>query len=65
MTLVVALFGVFVAALGLAGVAAPAWLLDRVARAQARLGIYALAGIRLGFGGALLLAAPPSRAPST
>jgi len=63
MTLLVALFGLIVAALGVAGVVSPARLLDVVGRAQTTFGLYAIAGLRLVLGGALLLAAPGSRAP--
>lgn len=63
MTLVVALFGGFVAVLGAVGVASPERLLARVADAQERLGLYFLAGLRIFLGMALVLAAPPSRAP--
>lgn len=63
MALVVALFGLFVTTLGLAGVASPERLLVLVTRSQARLGLYGIAALRLLMGGALVLAAPPSRAP--
>jgi hypothetical protein len=63
MTLLVALFGLFVAGLGIAGIVSPERLLATVTRAQARLGVYVLAALRLLIGGALILAAPPSRAP--
>jgi len=63
MTFVVAIFGLVVAGLGLAGIASPERLLALVTRSQADLGPYGLAGLRLLVGGALLLAAPPSRAP--
>jgi len=59
----VALFGVVVAGLGVAGLVSPERLLGVVTRAQARFGLYLLAGLRLVIGGALILAAPPSRAP--
>ena len=63
MTLAVALFGLFVAALGLAGVVSPDRLLAVITHAQSRLGLYGLAGLRLLIGVALLLAASASRAP--
>ncbi len=63
MILFVALFGLFVAALGLAGVFSPARLLAVVTRAQSALGVYGIAALRLVLGGVLLLAAPSSRAP--
>jgi len=59
----VALFGAFVVALGLAGVASPAHLLDLVTRVQTRLGLYAIAALRLFLGVAFLAAAGQSRAP--
>jgi hypothetical protein len=61
--LAVALFGAFVAVLGGAGIFAPGHLLARVTRAQSRLGLSLIAGLRLVVGGALLLAAPAARAP--
>jgi hypothetical protein len=63
MTLAVGLFGLFVASLGIAGAVSPERLLAEVTRSQARLGTHGLAALRLFIGGALLLAAPPSRAP--
>jgi hypothetical protein len=63
MTLAVALFGVFVATLGGAGLLSPARLLALVTRAQSQLGLYFIAAFRLLVGAALILAAPPSRAP--
>lgn len=62
MTLAVALFGLFVSALGIGGLLSPRRLLALVSRAQLQLGIYFIAGIRLLLGVALLLAAPSSRA---
>jgi hypothetical protein len=62
LTLAVALFGLFVAALGLVGLLSPARLLDLVTRAQSRAGPYGIAGLRLSMGAVLLLAAPSSRA---
>lgn len=63
MTLAVAVFGLFVAALGLVGLFSPERLLAVVTDAQSRLGLYGIAGLRLLIGAALLLAAPMSRAP--
>lgn len=63
MTLAIALFGVFVAMLGVAGILSPASLLDLVTRAQSQLGLYLIAGLRLLIGIVLLLAAPASREP--
>jgi len=62
MTLAVALFGLFIAALGIAGLSSPQRLLDLVTRVQSQLGLYFIAGLRLLMGVALLLAAPASRA---
>lgn len=63
MTLAVALFGLFVATLGVAGLLSPQWLLALVTRGQSWLGVYFIAGLRLLVGLALLFAAPSSRAP--
>lgn len=63
MTLAVALFGLFVATLGAAGLLSPQWLLALVTRGQSWLGVYFIAGLRLLVGVALLFAAPSSRAP--
>lgn len=63
MTLAVALFGCFIAALGFAGILSPERLLAAVTRAQSQLGLHLIAGIRLLLGVALLFAAPSSRAP--
>ena len=63
MTLAVALFGLFAASLGIAGVLSPQHLLALVTRLQTQLGLYFIAGFRLLIGAALLLAAPGSRVP--
>lgn len=63
MTLVVALFGLFVATLGVAGMLSPQRLLALVTRAQSRMGLYSIAGLRLLVGLALLAVADDSRAP--
>lgn len=63
MTLVVGLFGLFVALLGMIGLLSPQPLLALVTRAQSRFGLYFIAGFRLIIGGALILAAPTARAP--
>ena len=63
MALAVALFGSFVATLGVVGLLSPERLLDLVTRAQSKLGLYVIAGFRLLIGIALLLTAPSSRAP--
>jgi hypothetical protein len=63
MRLAVALFALFIVAMGIAGVLSPRRLLLMVTRAQSRFGLHFLAGFRLLVGAALLLAAPSSRAP--
>jgi len=63
MTMAVALFGLFVAALGIAGILSPERLLALVTRVQSRLGLSFISGIRLLAGVALFFAAPASRAP--
>lgn len=63
MKLAVALFGLFIAALGTAGVLSPRRLLGLVTRVQSQLGLYFMAGLRLLMGAALLLSASASRAP--
>jgi hypothetical protein len=63
MTLAVALFGLFVAVLGLAGLVSPERLLAAVTDGQSRLGLYGIAGLRLLIGAALVFAASDSRAP--
>lgn len=63
MTLAVALFGFFLIALGLTGVASPPRLLAFVSRWQSETGLYAAAGIRILLGVALVLASGDSRAP--
>jgi hypothetical protein len=63
LTLAVALFGLFVAALGIAGLFDPARLLALVTRVQSQLGLNLIAAFRILIGIALILAAPASRAP--
>jgi hypothetical protein len=63
MTLAVALFGLFVVSLGIAGVLSPQRFLARITRVLSGLGLYYIAGFRLLLGAALLLAAPTARAP--
>ena len=63
MTLAVALFGLFVVSLGIAGVISPRLFLARITRVLSDLGLHYIAGFRLLMGAALLLAAPPTRAP--
>lgn len=63
MALLVGLFGLFVAALGALGLAAPARLIALVRRVQTRDGLYAIAGLRLVLGVSLLSVASASRAP--
>jgi hypothetical protein len=57
MTFALTLFGLFVVALGIAGVASPRRLLAVVTRAQSQMGLYSIACVRLLLGMALLLAA--------
>jgi len=64
MTLAVVLFGLFLSALGIAGVQSPERLLALVTRAQSQLGLYWIAGFRILVGVALLLASPSSRVPA-
>ncbi len=63
MTLAVALFGLFLVALGITGTRSPQRVLALVTRVQSQMGLYFIAGVRLLLGIALLLAAPTSRAP--
>ena len=63
MTLAVALFGLFVVSLGIAGVLSPQRFLARITRVLSDLGLYYIAGARLLLGAAFLLAAPTARAP--
>jgi hypothetical protein len=63
MAVVVALFGVLIAAIGAVGIAAPQRLLVGVGRLQSPRGLYAIAAIRIVMGTSLLVAAPDSRAP--
>jgi len=62
-TLAVALFGFFLIALGLTGVASPPRLIAFVSRWQSEPGLYSAAGLRILLGVALVLAAGDSRAP--
>lgn len=63
MTLAVALFGLFIVVLGLAGLRSPELLHNLMRRAVSQLGLYLIAGARLLLGVALLLSAVSSRAP--
>ena len=63
MSLVAAVFGLFIVAMGALGIASPPRLLALVERSQSRRGLYLLAGMRVGVGAALFLAAGGSRAP--
>ena len=63
MTLAVALFGLFVASLGIAGVLSPRRFLARIIQVLSKLGLYYIAGFRLLLGAAFLLAAPTAQAP--
>lgn len=63
MTLAVALFGVFLIALGLTGMVSPAHLHAFVSRWQSEPGLYSAAGLRILLGVALVFASGDSRAP--
>ena len=63
MSLVVVIFGLLMAALGLLGLMAPQRLIGFVRSWQTTTGLYAAAALRLALGAALFLAAPTSRAP--
>lgn len=63
MILAVALFGLFLSALGVMGFFAPERLLALVTRVQSQAGIHAIAGFRLLMAVPLWFAAPESRAP--
>jgi hypothetical protein len=63
LSLIVALFGCLLTALGVAGIAFPDRVLAGVTDRQSESGPYAIATVRLLVGGAFLLAAPGSRAP--
>jgi len=63
MSLAVALFGLFIAGLGAAGMVSPRRLLELVTHGQASLGLYGIALLRLLMGVAILGAARTSRAP--
>jgi uncharacterized membrane protein YidH (DUF202 family) len=63
MSLAVALFGLFIAGLGAAGMLSPRQLLELVTRGQASLGPFGIAALRLGMSVAMLGAADQSRVP--
>jgi hypothetical protein len=63
MSVIVILFGLFTAALGLLGLVAPGRLVGFVKAWETPIGLYVAAGLRLVLGIALFLAAPASRAP--
>jgi hypothetical protein len=64
MSLLAALVGLLILALGALGVVSPARLLALVARSQSQRGLYFIAAIRVVIGVALVLAAAGSRAPA-
>jgi hypothetical protein len=64
MSLIAALSGLLILALGALGVVSPPRLLALVARSQSQRGLYVLAAIRVMIGVALFLAAAGSRAPA-
>jgi hypothetical protein len=57
----VILFGVLITAMGVAGLAAPQWIVGGILSWQPRTRFYLAVGIRFGFGGALVLAASTCR----
>jgi hypothetical protein len=64
MTLIVVLFGVLIAALGITGIARPSTLMGLVSSvSKSEGGLYAAIVFRLVFGGVLILAAPNCRFP--
>lgn len=65
MSLLVALFALFIGALGLVGLARPERLIRFATSWQTPTGLYVAAALRIVLGLALFLAAPDSRAPVT
>jgi hypothetical protein len=63
MTIVAFVLSLFVGALGALGLISPMRLLDIVRHFQSPTGLYAAGALRVVLGGALLFAAPSSRAP--
>ena len=57
----VILFGALITAMGVAGLAAPQWIVGGILSWQPRTRFYLAVGIRFGFGGALVLAASTCR----
>ena len=64
MSLVAALSGLLIIAVGTLGVVSPSRLLALVARSQSQRGLYVLAAARIMIGAALFMAAAGSRAPA-
>jgi hypothetical protein len=64
MSLIAALSGLLIIAVGALGVVSPSRLLTLVARTQSQQGLYVIAAIRVIMGAALFLAAAGSRAPA-
>ena len=64
MTLPALLVGLFIVAMGMAGVAAPHGLLTAVRFVLTPRGLYLVAAVRVLFGAILIRAAPSSRAPA-
>lgn len=63
MSVLAALFGLFVFGTGLVAIASPRTILRFAERFQTQAGLYAAMAIRLGMGATLIVAAPDSRLP--
>ena len=61
--LIVSLVAIFVAGMGILGLASSAWMVSFVSRWQSKTGLWVAFIIRLAFGISLWLVAPASRAP--
>ena len=61
--LIVSLVAIFVAGMGILGLASPAWMVSFVSRWQSKTGLWVAFIIRLAFGISLWLVAHASRAP--
>jgi len=62
--LIVSLVAIFVAGMGILGLASPAWMVSFLSRWQSKTGLWVAFIIRLAFGISLWLVAPASRAPT-
>ena len=62
--LIVSLVAIFVAGMGILGLASPAWMVSFVSRWPSKTGLWVAFIIRLAFGISLWLVAPASRAPT-